>query len=271
MGCRERRTKTRKGEGAKGEGPGGDVAGLPWPQPGGEPGDPAGQRGREPALRRWLGRSPGGPGAGTPAAPAGRGRSRGAGRGGSCPALSREPTHLQTSSPLASGREVRSEGLCSNIWFWRAVAGFFAAIIAFIMYLHMGTPYLSRKVPVCPSLEPCASGWLYFQGKCYYLSEVEDDWNSSQNFCSQHNASLLVIENHQELDFMLKITKQEPWIGLYRRDENFFWVNGKALDNNLIEVNGSGNCAYLEPRGVSASGCSLTRKWVCSLNIRVAK
>jgi len=40
---------------------------------------------------------------------------------------------------------------------------------------------------------------------------------------------------------------------------------------NRIEVKGSGNCAYLESKGVSASGCYLTRKWVCSLNINLAR
>ncbi|XP_068859348.1 uncharacterized protein [Aphelocoma coerulescens] len=38
-----------------------------------------------------------------------------------------------------------------------------------------------------------------------------------------------------------------------------------------FEVKGSGNCAYLESKGVSASGCYLTRKWVCSLNINSAQ
>uniref|UniRef100_A0A8C8AJN5 C-type lectin domain-containing protein n=1 Tax=Otus sunia TaxID=257818 RepID=A0A8C8AJN5_9STRI len=124
----------------------------------------------------------------------------------------------------------------------------------------------TKDFPVCPSLELCPSDWLYFQRKCYYLSESEASWNSSQSFCSLHNASLLVIENH----FMVKITKQDPWIGLYKRNEDFFWVNGKPLDNELIEVKGSGNCAYLESKGVSVSGCYLTRKWVCSLNISLA-
>ncbi|NWI45058.1 CLC2L protein, partial [Picathartes gymnocephalus] len=121
-----------------------------------------------------------------------------------------------------------------------------------------------KDFPECPPLDLCPSGWLYFQRKCYYLSESEAAWNSSQSHCSSHNASLLVIKNHQELSFMMKITKQDPWIGLYRRNEEFFWVNGKALDNELFEVKGSGNCAYLESKGVSASGCHLTRKWVCS-------
>ncbi|XP_029819826.1 C-type lectin domain family 2 member L-like [Manacus vitellinus] len=163
------------------------------------------------------------------------------------------------------------EDLFSNIWLWRAVAGVLSAAVILISCVQFVNLSSAKDFPVCPSLEVCPSGWLYFQRKCYYLSENEADWNSSQSHCSLHNASLLVIKNHQELSFMMKITKQDPWIGLYKRNEEFFWVNGKALDNELIEVKGSGNCAYLESKGVSASGCYLTRKWVCSLTINSAR
>ncbi|KAM6287224.1 C-type lectin domain family 2 member L-like isoform 1-T1 [Spheniscus humboldti] len=163
------------------------------------------------------------------------------------------------------------KGLFSNIWLWRGVAGVLTAAVILILSIQFVNRSLAEDFPVCPSLELCPSGWLYFQRKCYYLSESEANWNSSQSLCSLHNASLLVIEDHQELSFMVKITKQDPWIGLYKRNEEFFWVNGKALDNKLIEVKGSGNCAYLESKGVSASGCYLTRKWVCSLNISLAR
>ncbi|KAM6211123.1 LOW QUALITY PROTEIN: C-type lectin domain family 2 member L-like [Sarcoramphus papa] len=163
------------------------------------------------------------------------------------------------------------KGLFSNIWLWRGVTGVLTAAVILILCIQFVNRSSAKDFPVCPSLELCPSGWLYFQRKCYYLSEGEANWNSSQSLCSLHNASLLVIENHQELSFMVKITKQDPWIGLYKRNEEFFWVNGKALDNKLIEVKGSGNCAYLESKGVSASGCYLTRKWVCSLNISLAR
>ncbi|KAM9640862.1 C-type lectin domain family 2 member B-like isoform 2-T4 [Morphnus guianensis] len=163
------------------------------------------------------------------------------------------------------------KGLFSNIWLWRGVAGVLTAAVILILCIQFVNRSSAKGFPVCPSLELCPSGWLYFRRKCYYLSESEANWNSSQSLCSSHNASLLVIENDQELSFMVKITKQDPWIGLYKRNEEFFWVDGKALDNKLIEVKGSGNCAYLESKGVSASGCYLTRKWVCSLNISLAQ
>ncbi|XP_071407752.1 C-type lectin domain family 2 member L-like [Pithys albifrons albifrons] len=172
--------------------------------------------------------------------------------------------------PGSSGRSVSRKGLLSNIWLWRGITAVLAAILIFIWYIQYVSSSKAKDVPVCPSLEVCPSGWLYFQRKCYYLSENEANWNSSQSHCSLHNASLLVLENQQELSFMMKITKQDPWIGLYKRNEKFFWVNGKALDKELVEIKGSGDCAYLESKGVSASGCCLTRKWVCSLNISSA-
>ncbi|XP_061863552.1 C-type lectin domain family 2 member B-like [Colius striatus] len=162
-------------------------------------------------------------------------------------------------------------GLFSNIWLWRGVAGVLTAVVILILCIQFVNHSSAKDFPVCPFLELCPSGWLYFQGKCYYLSESEANWNSSQSLCSLHNASLLIIENQQELSFMVKIAKQDPWIGLYKRNEEFFWVNGKALDNELIEVKDFGDCAYLESEGVSASGCYLTRKWVCSLNISLAR
>ncbi|XP_010573649.1 PREDICTED: C-type lectin domain family 2 member L-like isoform X1 [Haliaeetus leucocephalus] len=126
------------------------------------------------------------------------------------------------------------KGLFSNIWLWRGVAGVLTAAVILILCIQFVNRSSAKDFPVCPSLELCPSGWLYFQRKCYYLSESEANWNSSQSLCSLYNASLLVIENDQELSFMVKITKQDPWIGLYKRNEEFFWVNGKALDNKLI-------------------------------------
>ncbi|XP_067998075.1 C-type lectin domain family 2 member B-like [Melanerpes formicivorus] len=189
-----------------------------------------------------------------------RGDSRGCSRAGSQEML--PETGLESRSSAG--------GLLSNVWLWRGVAGVLTAAVILILYIQFVNHSSAKAFPVCPSLELCPSGWLYFQRRCYYLSDSEASWSSSQSFCSLQNASLLVIENHEELSFMMKITKQDPWIGLYKRNEEFFWVNGKALNNKLIEVKGSGSCAYLEPKGVSASGCYLTRKWICSLNVSLA-
>ncbi|XP_010573653.1 PREDICTED: C-type lectin domain family 2 member B-like isoform X4 [Haliaeetus leucocephalus] len=92
------------------------------------------------------------------------------------------------------------KGLFSNIWLWRGVAGVLTAAVILILCIQFVNRSSAKDFPVCPSLELCPSGWLYFQRKCYYLSESEANWNSSQSLCSLYNASLLVIENDQELD-----------------------------------------------------------------------
>ncbi|KAM6314491.1 uncharacterized protein O3Q21_009574 [Podargus strigoides] len=249
-GSAERGPGARKGEGAEGPGM---ARGLPWRAGGRE--TPAGSGPVPLALQPSPEPSRGAGGGWKSPRPGQAGAVAGT---GSLPALAALP-------PVSPAR------LFSNVWLWRAVAAVLAAAVILVLCVQFVDRSSAKGFPVCPSLELCPSGWLYVQRKCYYLSESEASWNSSQMFCSTHNASLLMIENHQELSFMVKITKQDPWIGLYKRNEEFIWVNGKALDNKLIEVKGSGNCAYLESKGVSASGCYLTRKWVCSLNINVAQ
>ncbi|XP_068810449.1 C-type lectin domain family 2 member L-like isoform X4 [Struthio camelus] len=123
----------------------------------------------------------------------------------------------------------QAKGLFSNIWFWRGVAGVLAVATVLILCIQFVNSSSEKNFAGCPSLELCPADWLYFRRKCYYLSESEANWNSSQNFCSLHNASLLVIENRQDLNFAVKITKQDPWIGLYKSNEEFFWDRSKGL------------------------------------------
>ncbi|CAM5078509.1 unnamed protein product [Natator depressus] len=155
-------------------------------------------------------------------------------------------------------------GLCSNIWFWRCTTGILAVVSVLILCIHLAVNCSSGKGSSgSPPPEPCPADWLYHQRKCYCFSEKEEDWNSSQSFCSSYNSSLIVIESQQELKFIMKITKQDLWIGLRKTGEEFHWVNGTPLDTNLLAVKGSGECAYIESDVVSSSGCSLPRGWVC--------
>ncbi|KAG6924045.1 C-type lectin domain family 2, member L [Chelydra serpentina] len=93
----------------------------------------------------------------------------------------------------ASWREA-TWGLCSHLWFWRRVAGILIAIAVILLLI-----WYSWSPPRLPHLEPCPDDWLYYRKKCYYLSEDQGDWDSSQSFCSAHGASLAVIESQQEM------------------------------------------------------------------------
>ncbi|CAM4439310.1 unnamed protein product, partial [Caretta caretta] len=116
-------------------------------------------------------------------------------------------------------------GLCSNIWFWRCTTGILAVVSVLILCIHLAVNCSSGKGSSgSPPPEPCPADWLYHQRKCYCFSEKVKDWNSSQSFCASHNSSLIVIESQQELKFIMKITKQDPWIGLRKTGEEFHWA-----------------------------------------------
>lgn len=56
-----------------------------------------------------------------------------------------------------------------------------------------------RDVDVSAPCSPgCPAKWLNYEGKCYFFSEEEKDWPSSQSFCASHGSSLAVIETETE-------------------------------------------------------------------------
>ncbi|KAH1182977.1 hypothetical protein KIL84_004469 [Mauremys mutica] len=63
--------------------------------------------------------------------------------------------------------------------------------------------------PVGPT---CPDGWIGYQGKCYYFSEVEGNWNYSQSHCSSLSASLAGIDNEQDLVRDALITTCWSWL-----------------------------------------------------------
>ncbi|XP_065420336.1 C-type lectin domain family 2 member D-like [Chrysemys picta bellii] len=112
----------------------------------------------------------------------------------------------------------------------------------------------------------CPHDWIGYQGKCYYFSEAEGNWNHSQTHCSSLGTSLAGIDTLQDLDFMLRCKgKFDHWIGL-RRDpgQPWKWANGTEF-NNLFLIGGRGDCAYLNDLGGASSlPCTSERHWICT-------
>lgn len=119
--------------------------------------------------------------------------------------------------------------------------------------------------PDLPAAPWCPKGWIGYEGKCYYFSEAEGNWTNSQRHCSALSASLAVIDTGQDLGFIHRYKgPSEHWIGLSRDPDKLWkWVNGQEF-NNMFEVRGGGECAYLNDAAVSSSWCSTLRHWVCS-------
>ncbi|CAM4668128.1 unnamed protein product [Caretta caretta] len=135
-----------------------------------------------------------------------------------------------------------------------------------------GPPFVpSQGPPFVPSQGPpfglcCLEEWVGYQGKCYYFSKEEKNWDSSQHFCSSFSASLAVIDTQEEKDFMVRYAGPvEHWIGLRKESSQpWKWVNGTIFNQQLFEVRAEGDCAYLSDVFVSSSRCYSLRNWICT-------
>ncbi|NXL86067.1 CLC2E protein, partial [Alectura lathami] len=120
-----------------------------------------------------------------------------------------------------------------------------------------------------PRPQPCAQcpfDWIGFRGKCYYFSEDESNWTSSQASCSALGASLAMFDSAEDLSFTMRYKGSlQHWVGLSREDEEhpWKWVNHSS-SSLLFQVQGGGFCAYLGDAGLSSSCCSTQRNWVCN-------
>uniref|UniRef100_A0A673BEX3 C-type lectin domain-containing protein n=1 Tax=Sphaeramia orbicularis TaxID=375764 RepID=A0A673BEX3_9TELE len=108
------------------------------------------------------------------------------------------------------------------------------------LYWTMGRILMFNSFPVndfCPEngCQPCLTGWIPFQEKCYYFerSTKWKTWTESRTYCKDNGADLVVIETLQEQEFISKNVHSYNgdfygyWIGLKQDpDQNWIWVNG---------------------------------------------
>ncbi|XP_074020819.1 C-type lectin domain family 2 member E-like [Numenius arquata] len=124
-----------------------------------------------------------------------------------------------------------------------------------------------KKCPSCPSplLLSCREKGIGLGEKCFYFVEEEGDWNGSESSCLALGAHLATIDTWEELRFLLRFgTSLHYWIGLWREGSGpWKWFNG-SLYNNLFDVRGTGQCAYVNRDGISSDWCSQMKYSVCS-------
>ncbi|KAM9203268.1 LOW QUALITY PROTEIN: C-type lectin domain family 2 member L-like [Mergus octosetaceus] len=81
--------------------------------------------------------------------------------------------------------------------------------------------------------EQCPSE-IGYRKKCYFISEEEKNWTSSQAFCIKNESLLAIFENKGEMYSLVKLLRiDESWIGLCKKGERFYRENGTALNMNL--------------------------------------
>ncbi|EMP41900.1 C-type lectin domain family 2 member D [Chelonia mydas] len=125
--------------------------------------------------------------------------------------------------------------------------------------------YIVEAAATCIGQCTCSKGWIGYQGKCYYFSETEGNWNNSRSHCSALNASLAGIDSDQEKDFLLCYKGfLDRWISLQRKPgQAWRWPNGTKFDNRF-PIRGGGKCAFLmDENWFGSSRCMKWRHLIC--------
>uniref|UniRef100_A0A8C1UF40 Zmp:0000000937 n=1 Tax=Cyprinus carpio TaxID=7962 RepID=A0A8C1UF40_CYPCA len=119
--------------------------------------------------------------------------------------------------------------------------------------------------------------WIYYQSSFYHLSTERKNWDDSRQDCQKRGADLIIINNREENEFVMKITdKREFWIGLTYKEVEASW---KWVDSTHMT---SGFWAFGEHPGLTIKNCVVTSwpflgwhdvicdgayQWICEKNV----
>ncbi|XP_026771708.1 CD209 antigen-like protein E [Pangasianodon hypophthalmus] len=130
----------------------------------------------------------------------------------------------------------------------------------------------------------CPKRWHRFMGHCYFISaglEKDLKWAESVEYCAEHNASLAIIQQEAEMEFILSEVSrfsETPflWLGLTDAQVEgvWTWQDGTLLQNNrFIKVQWDSehrDCADLRGEGsVFASDCKSHGPWLCEKSMEL--
>ncbi|XP_032240782.1 basement membrane-specific heparan sulfate proteoglycan core protein [Nematostella vectensis] len=73
----------------------------------------------------------------------------------------------------------------------------------------------------------CDSSWHYFDGKCYFLSTVEEPWTAAERSCRVRGSTLVIVNNLMENEFIRSLmpSGSEVWIGLRWQYRQWSWLD----------------------------------------------
>ncbi|XP_061875883.1 C-type lectin domain family 2 member B-like [Colius striatus] len=145
-----------------------------------------------------------------------------------------------------------------------------AVLLALILALSValavqsaGSRAAGAALPAAPGLG-CAYDWVGYRNMCYYVSAEEGSWSWSQAQCSRHGASLAMLQEEWEMEFLQRLKGDlDCWVGVRRQGEHLEQVDGSNFTFSSL-VHGKAACVYLIETLVGSSDCSLHRPYICS-------
>ncbi|XP_055974660.1 C-type lectin domain family 2 member D11-like [Sorex fumeus] len=145
----------------------------------------------------------------------------------------------------------------------------FSALIMVISIVTLSVTLTVRKEKTISEVHvhfTCPPMWIGFGKKCFYFSEETGNWTFSQTFCDLLEANLVQIDTKDELEVLRRYKgPHDHWIGLSRESPSHSWKwTNNAGGNIVFQVRGTGECAYLNDKGVSSGRIYSDKKWICS-------
>nr|XP_048296042.1 killer cell lectin-like receptor subfamily B member 1F isoform X8 [Myodes glareolus] len=123
----------------------------------------------------------------------------------------------------------------------------------------------------------CSRDWHPYHDKCLHLSQTSGPWSEGLTYCSVKEATLLLIENEEELRFIHDFSgrkRQQFFIGLnyVPLEKTWKWINGSILNPDFysllfrLRIMGTeeeNSCAVISQKEVFSDFCSSDNRWIC--------
>ncbi|KAM3913811.1 C-type lectin domain family 2 member B-like [Leptodactylus fuscus] len=145
--------------------------------------------------------------------------------------------------------------------------------IVFVLTIIGLMMFFNTKLSDGENCAQCDDDWIQYRGKCYYYSTTQDTWNKSLEHCRERNATLALIDNTEELDFLLWFkSSNSHWIGLSRTDDNttWTWANGTLYNESLFNITrlspNSRNTehVFVTHGDIRSQEGAYDHKWICT-------
>ncbi|XP_006078833.1 killer cell lectin-like receptor subfamily G member 2 [Bubalus kerabau] len=149
--------------------------------------------------------------------------------------------------------------------YMRSLRWALAVMAVLLAVLAVAVVALASKTGI--RCRPCPQGWMWSEGQCYYLAAEAEAWETSQAFCSAHQATLPLLRHTQDFLSRHPVTKYS-WVGARRGPQGWHWIDGTPLPPQLLPEEDQDQpdleCGCLEGGKLVASECASPRPWVCA-------
>ncbi|XP_059112908.1 killer cell lectin-like receptor subfamily B member 1B allele C [Peromyscus eremicus] len=132
------------------------------------------------------------------------------------------------------------------------------------------------KTTESPAMLKCPKDWLSHRDKCIHFSQDSNMWNHSLADCATNGATLLLIQDQEELRFIKDSAKGKGdffWIGLNYTltDKKWRWINGSTLNSDVLQLFGEttkDSCASISNGKVVPESCGSDNNWICQKELK---